>query len=211
MKKKIFALLPVVVLMLTACHQTTGDNGGGVPYPMPSAEEEAMAWLYATLMSDAGHAMTGEQLAQLKKDRSINDVSLPVNDADVLPRMGMYKNDPTGGTIVFKPYTNEKDTINPICQADFRVPFHSWEEKVYLPDDSCYTECIQNRGKGIMAIYRIVHQGGPNGGRHRCYAKHPDGYPEYWGVLLYVYPGADSLLFTCGYEKSKRVYHFVKE
>lgn len=178
--------------------------------PEPNAEERAVEWLGNIVNSPEGHTMTAGQLATLSEEKSIRSVALPVNDEDVLPRMGIYRNEATGGTIQFRPYTNEKDTVNPVCQADLRIVIHSYYDASCLPD-SAETECIQNRGKGILAAYRIVHDGGPNGGRHRCYDKHPDGYPEYWGTLMYVYPDADSLMVTWGYEASKRIYHFVNE
>ena len=226
--KKHFSMLATCLVMgmgLIACHsgtsQLTGHNNTVIDAPLP--EEEAMFWLWDVLMSPEGSALTAEQLAQLKwtdktfgvmeplnDDDTIRNINLPVNSEDVLPRMGKYENEETGATIVFKPYTNKKDTINPVCQADLRIAWHSWDEQCYLPEDTCETRCIQNRGRGILAIYHIVHDFGHRNGSHDCYEDHPDGYPEYWGALLYVYPDADSLIFTCGYEESKRVYRFVK-
>ena len=212
MRKSIYLFIALMSLgtTLAACRHSVGDIN--IP-PEPPPEEKATCWLYDVLMSDSGYAMTAEKLAQLKEEEDyerIGDLALPLNKEDVLPRMGTYKNDKTGGTIVFKPYKNDKDTLNPVCMGEFRVPWHSWEDSCYLPADTCERGSIENRGKGILAIYRIVHNFGPNGGRHRCYEDHPDGYPEYWGALMYVYPGADSLLFTVGYVESKRVYRFIK-
>ncbi len=214
MMKRIFCImLTSVAVLLMACGFRTGatDSTSEDTYPMPGAEDMAVEWLGKILNSGEGHMLSADSLAVLHEDKSIRSVALPLNAEDVLPHMGTYRHDATGGTIRFHPYNNEKDTVNPVCKAYFRVAMHYWEDSVYLPEDSSYTECIQNRGKGILAVYRIVHGGGPNGGKHRCYSKHPDGYPEYWGTLMYVYPGADSLMMTWGYEKSKRTYHFVSE
>lgn len=224
--KKCFYLLAtctVLGMLLIACHSGSGKMTTDTVYPEPSPEEQALSWLADVLMSKEGSSMTAERLAQLKgtdtipgvmgpehDEDSIRNINLPVNSEDVLPRMGKYENKETGATIVFKPYTNEKDTLNPVCQADLRLAWHSWDAQCYLPKDTCETRCIQNRGRGILAIYHIVHDFGPRDGRHDCYEDHPDGYPEYWGALIYVYPGADSLIFTCGYEESKRIYRFVK-
>lgn len=228
-KQYILVAMMALALVLTACKNSTSQQQNseqetaGTEYPEPSPEEQASAWLCDVLMSKEGSAITAERLAQLKgtdkipgmteyqnDEDSIRNINLPLNSEDVLPRMGKYENEETGATIVFKPYTNKKDTINPICQADFRIAWHSWDKQCCLPEDTCETRCIQNRGRGILAIYHIVHDFGPRNGSHSCYENHPDGYPEYWGALLYVYPGADSLIFTCGYEESKRVYRFVK-
>ena len=230
--KKHFSMLATCMVMgmaLIACHsgtsQLTGNNAANdnTAIDAPSPEEDALSWLCDVLMSKEGSALTAEQLARLKgtdkiagvmeplnDEDSIRSINLPVNNEDVLPRMGKYENKETGATIVFKPYVNEKDTINPVCQADLRIAWHSWDNRCYLSEDTCETRCIQNRGRGILAIYHIVHDFGPRNGSHTCYEDHPDGYPEYWGALIYVYPGADSLIFTCGYEESKRVYRFVK-
>lgn len=215
MMKKQYALVAMMALalVLTACknspaqQQVSEQEIPGTEYPEPAPEEQASAWLCDVLMSQEGCAITAERLAQLKGTGVIN---LPVNSDDVMPRMGKYENAETGATIVFKPYTNEKDTIKPICQADLRLAYHSWDTACHLPEGTCETRCIQNRGRGILAIYHIVHDYGPRNGSHRCYEDHPDGYPEYMGALLYVYPGADSLMYTCGYEASKRIYRYVK-
>ena len=90
-----------------------------------------------------------------------------------------------------------------------RTVTHVWEDSTCVPAKAD-TVSVQNRGAGILTLYRIVHWGGPNGGRHRCYDKHPNGYPEYWGALISVYPGADSLVLTWGCEQSKRTYHYQK-
>lgn len=169
-----------------------------------------MIWLSGTLNSPEGHALTADSLATLSEDRSIRSIALPVSATDVLPHMGTYRHVATGGTLTFRPYANEKDTINPVCKVDLRVVIHSYYDTTCLPD-TAETACVQNRGKGILAFYHIVHGGGPNGGRHRCYDKHPDGYPQYWGALVAVHPGADSLTISWGYEESKRTYHFLKD
>lgn len=189
---------------------TNGDYPGG--YPRPTPEEDASDWLKQQLMSDKGRAMTGQQLATLK-DEHPRSVALPVSADEVLPRMGTYTDPNTGGTITFMPYKKPfeelKDTLNPVALVAMRTVTHEWESSASVPDKAD-TVSVQNRGAGILSLYRIVHSNGPNGGKHRCYDKHPDGYPEYWGTLMSVYPGADSLVMTVGYEKSKRTYYYQK-
>lgn len=189
---------------------TNGDFPGG--YPWPSPKEEAPVWLKQQLMSDKGRAMTGRQLATLK-DNYPRSVALPVSDEEVLPRMGTYTDPMTGGTITFLPYKKPhealKDTLNPVALVAMRTVTHEWEDSACVPAKAD-TVSVQNRGVGILSLYRIVHSHGLDGGKHRCYDKHPDGYPEYWGALMSVYPGADSLVMTVGYEESKRTYHYQK-
>lgn len=190
---------------------TDAPAGTTDDYPWPSPEEDAPVWLKQQLMSDEGRAMTGQQLAALK-DTYPRSVALPVSEADVLPRMGTYTDPATGGTITFMPYKSPqeglKDTINPIALVAMRTVTHEWEDSKCVPAEAD-TVSVQNRGGGILSLYRIVHGHGPDGGKHRCYDKHPNGYPEYWGTLISVYPGADSLVMTVGYEGSKRVYKFI--
>lgn len=186
---------------LTACFGG-GNGGNSTDYPMPSAEVECVNRIYDILMSDEGRAMSGQQIAALKMDKSIFSVGLPVSDTDALPRMGgTYINEETGGTIVFSPTDADADTIHPVADVTMRVVMHSWEDASCLPD-SAYTEQVHNRGNGILTLYRIVHRG--------CWCsrhdQHPDGYPEYGAPILYVFPGADSLLVSYGYEKSIRSY-----
>lgn len=208
---KYAAIVALAVIGLMNCGIRASSHAND-DYPWPSPEEEATLWLKEQLMSAKGRAMTGQQLATLKDDYPRN-VALPVSDEDVIPRMGTYIDPATGGTITFMPYSipqkELKDTIHPIALVAMRTVTHEWESSSCLPAKAD-TVSVQNRGVGILSLYRIVHSHGLDGGKHRCYDKHPDGYPEYWGTLMAVYPGADSLVMTVGYEGSKRTYHYQK-
>lgn len=116
-----FAAL-LLACILTACGLSGGKHVTN-DYPEPSAEQSAMMWLGDILMSDSGRVMSGLQLARLSEDHSIRMVNLPVCDKDVLPHMGTYRHDATGGTIVFRPYTNEKDTVRPIVRPTSAWPY----------------------------------------------------------------------------------------
>lgn len=215
MKLLVMAMMAVAMGMV-GCSSKPADNSGTVDgdgYPMPNMQQACMNRLNHILMSDEGRAMTGKQLAELtdpEKLRNMFQIALPVCDDDQLPCMGTYLNEETGGTIVFSPITVEDplDTIHAVCNAAYRIVYFDYEDSTCLLE-AYDTVLVHNRGNGIMSFYRYVHRGGPNGGKHRCYDKHPDGYPEYGSLLLSVYPGGDSLVYTCGYEKSKRVYRFV--
>ena len=204
--KLLYAVCIATVAALTACFG--GGNGGqNTDYPMPTPEEECVNRLYDILMSDEGRAMKGPEIAALKEEKGIFCVGLPVNETDALPHIGgTYGNEETGGTIVFSPADAEADTIHPVADATLQVVVHSWENASCLPDSS-YTIQVHNRGNGILTPYRIVHRG--------CWCrnhdKHPDGYPEYGAPVIYVFPGADSLLVSYGYEKSIRSYIWTPE
>lgn len=193
-----------------------GEEGGGMEsYPMPSPREECARHLNDVLHSSAGWWMTPEELASLsggERDiKGLFDVGLPVNDTDVLPRLGVYRNPESGGFIKFREFTEkdelEPDTIHPVCAAEICMVFFDWESKASLPDstDAFYHNYrVQNRGKGIFTLYHMCH-------RH-CFCSHhddhPDGFPEWLGAVFYVYPGADSIKVSVGYRKSHRMYYY---
>lgn len=204
-----------MTLGLMACGSKSAGNSGEGDYPEPSRQQACMNRLYDVLMSPEGRAMTGAQLAvyaDTTRLRNVFKIALPVGEDDQLPRMGTYRNDETGGTIIFRQLTEEDplDTIHAVCQAAVRIVHFEYEDSTSLPQTGD-TLLVQDRGRGILTGFRYVHRGGPNGGKHRCYDQHPDGYPEYASWVLAVYPGADSLLYTCGYEASKRTYRYVGE
>ncbi len=195
----------LVISLFTACNGNSGhDTIIEVP-PEPTDEDTALWWLSQILNSDEGHAMSAGQLATLHEENTNRSVAFTVNKSDVLPRMGVYRHEATDGTIVFKPYSNDKDTVMPVCQADFRIAVYDYETTAH---DSASTMCIQNRGKGILAIYHNIVNHRRHDGQHDDESR-ADVKPEYMGALMYVYPGADSLIITWGYEASKRVYHYV--
>ncbi len=198
----------VAIMMMGSCGSNPAGNGVvDDNYPMPTMQEECVNHLHDVLMSPEGRAMTGVQLAVLNDTgrlRNVFSIDLPVCKADQLPCMGLYREVGEGSTFEFLPLTTEDplDTIHAVCQA---VTTFGNEDST--PD----TLLVHNRGNGILTLFRYVHRGGPNGGKHRCYDKHPDGYPEYSTVVLSVFQGADSLIISNGYEESKRVYRYEGE
>ena len=197
----------VAVMVFGACGSHPSGHGGDDDNPMPTMQEECVNHLYDVLMSPEGRAMTGVQLAVLSDTgrlRNVFRIDLPVCEANQLPRMGIYRNVGDSATFEFLPLAVDDplDTIHAVCQA---VTTFGYDDST--PD----TLLVHNRGNGILTLFRYVHRGGPNGGKHRCYDKHPDGYPEYSSVVLSVFQDADSLIISSGYEKSKCVYRHEGE
>ena len=201
---RLFAIsMMAVTLGLVACGSKPATNGGD-DYPMPGMPERCMNHLYDVLMSPEGRTMKGTQLAVLRDTgdlRNVFRIDLPTSSDDQLPRMGIYREAGEGATFEFLPLAAEDplDTIHAVCQA---VATFGYEGST--PD----TLLVHNRGNGILTLFRYVHRGGPNGGKHRCYDKHPDGYPEFSTVVLSVFQGGDSLIISSGYEDSKCVYRY---
>ena len=203
MKTRLFATaIMAVIFGLAACDKPAANRGDD--YPMPGMQEECMNHLYRILMSPEGRAMKGTQLAVLRdtgKLRNVFGIDLPTCGDNQLPRMGTYRDAAKGAAYEFLPLAavDPLDTIHAVCRA-----VANFGNEGATPD----TLLVHNRGNGILTLFRYVHRGGPYGGKHRCYDKHPDGYPEYSTVVLSVYPGGDSLIISSGYEESKCVYRY---
>lgn len=206
-------LMPMTILILVACNGNSpgGKNTPDTVYPIPSPEEEAVMSLSDTLHTRVGLTLTGAQLAVMTY--GVDDypdtfgVNLPVTDLDERPAEGVvYTNAESGGTIVFHygPGLDDEsiDSVGAIGTVNLRTVIHSWESADCLPD-SANKRSVQARGNSIYTPYHTVH--------HRSYKINDVTYParwspEYYGCLIYVYPGADSLVVTFGYEESKRIY-----
>lgn len=201
---RLFAMvIMAVILGLVACGSKNVANGED-DYPMRgSTEENCMRHLYHVLMSPEGYVMKGAQLAVLRDTgelRNVFRIDLPVCSDDQLPRMGTYREAGKGASFEFLPLEEDPlDTIHAVCQAIVDFGYEGG-----TPDSML----VHNRGNGILTLFRYVHRGGPYGGKHRCYDKHPDGYPEYSAIVLSVYQGGDSLIISSGYKDSKCVYRY---
>ncbi len=221
-------------LLLAACGSHRGDNGsdgigivGSDGIHAPSPEEECVSLLFDILMSDSGHAMSGRQIAGLDDGaletewaacvlspgamKGLFCVNLPTNASDNLPRMGVYKDAVSNGTITFskadaaleqQSMASTEDPIRPACQADIRIVYYDWESPECLPEKS-ERMLVEQRGQGILTLYHTVARRGDRD--ERIY------FPEYRNIVIYVYPDADSLLTTCGYEATKRIYRYEKD
>ena len=60
---------------------------------------------------------------------------------------------------------------------------------------------VEQRGNGIVTLYHTVSYKGDEEGE-RVY------FPEYRNIIVYVYPDGDSLMTSCGYEETKRIYRY---
>ncbi|MBR4365919.1 MAG: hypothetical protein IKP43_03960 [Bacteroidaceae bacterium] len=211
-KQKIMSALlslPMTAVILAACHG--GNNGGNInhDYPLPGPEESAVMKLCDTLMSQEGQTLTGAQLAVMRYGVDFHPdtfgIDLPVTDIDERPEEGaVYTNEGSGGTLIFHYDTTfddeVTDSIGPIGTVDMRTVVHSWSSSESLPD-SAETNRLRARGNSIYTPYRWVHTG-----RRKSNNYTPRWFGEYHGGIIYVYPGADSLILTYGYEESKRIY-----
>lgn len=228
--KRICILLTVACMSLMTFIGCAGkrapiaDGGGEADIDAPSPEEQCVQLVCEHLMSTSGHAMTGRQLAALgdsflvaNRERlmgrySVDEmmglfsINLPTNETDNVPRMGVYLDSLSGGTITFSPADSllAKESaestefpIRPICQADIHIIYENYYS---LPKES-ERMLVEQRGNGIVTLYHTVSYKGDEEGE-RVY------FPEYRNIIVYVYPDGDSLMTSCGYEETKRIYRY---
>lgn len=219
--KKIWIVFSMV---LAACSGSRDNGSGGTDIHVPSPEVQCVQLVCEILEGTSGHAMTGRQLAALGDSileanhenwagmysiddmRGLFSVNLPTNETDNVPRMGAYRDSLSGGTITFSPadYQLAKESsestefpIRPICQADIRIVYEPFDN---LPEKT-ERMLVEQRGNGIVTLYHIVFRKGEKEGE-RIY------FPEYRNIIIYVYPDGDSIMTSCGYEKTKRIYRY---
>ena len=207
MNKLNFLAVGCLVFALAACGErnANGENEENV-YPQPFPEEECMNYLGDFLDSEAGSVADGAHIVALKSNNGLNaevdsmfSIGLPVNETNVLPRMGTYRDPLSGGTLVFSETDASQDTIHPVAAAAMRIVYHEWETNESVPQ-KVDKRVVHDRGNGILTFYRMV-----------CHCDdHPDGYPEYCPIVAYVYPDRDSLMTSTGYAESRRIYRFEK-
>ena len=150
------------------------------------------------LNSDVGPTLSAEQL--LDSIESLNQRKegfsshFPVTDENASPKDGgIYVNPKTGSSIQFDLTPADSlygmGTVIIVQKTDGELSFG------HNPFDSVITLNVQSRGKGIYALYYT--------------SLGSDSLPRrIWSrVLLYVYPGADSIMTTRGYADSKHLFY----
>ena len=220
--RNIWLLLTIV---LTACSGNRDNSAGEAEINVPSPEEQCVQLVCEILMGTSGHAMTGKQLAELGDSfldanqekwigeysvdqmRELFSINLPTNETDNVPRMGVYLDSLSGGTITFSPADSQlakasaestEFPIRSICQADLRIVYDIYDS---LPEET-ERMLVEQRGNGIVTLYHTVSREGDEEGE-RIY------FPEYRNIIVYVYPDGDSLMTSCGYEETKRIYRYM--
>jgi len=192
-QSKIFALLAAMVCgtaVLTGC--------------MPSYSN-AQHRLEGLLNSEEGQQMTADELACF--EQSYCKVSLPVTDADTRPVEGAcYYASDTGTTMEFD-FSEAPDTLNTIGTVNVEWRESHWGiAKGDSAEANVMNYFVQSRGKGIYTFYYMDEQTDSVGHVVRDADGHPLMAPCWEGMLIYVYPGADSLMVTRGSRETDHVY-----
>ena len=155
--------------------------------------------LMGLLNSEEGQKMTADELNSLRASKKLGDkmrgavgpdIQLPITDLDVLPRDSvLYTNPSTGSTLLFT-LNDSTDSLN--CVGTVTINQNVFREIVWAASSPVLQ--LQARGKSLYTLF-----------------EYDEEVPEWQGVIIYVYPDADSLLVTHGYEKPERVFRIVKQ
>ncbi|MBR3455144.1 MAG: hypothetical protein IKH26_07470 [Bacteroidaceae bacterium] len=155
--------------------------------------------LISLLNSEEGKKMTADDLNSLRSSKKVGDkmrgavgpdIQLPITDLDVLPRDSvLYTNPLTGSTLWFS-FNGRTDSLNAVGT----VTINQKEFREVVWTASSPVMHLQSRGKSLYTLFEYNEDG-----------------PEWQGVIIYVYPDADSLLVTHGYEKPERVFRIEQQ
>ena len=122
------------------------------------------------------------------------DIHFPLTDTDERPLEDKpYVNPATGSKMIFSMYTDDPDfSIGTVTIEQKTAGEVSFGNGTSAPS---YTKYVQSRGKGVYALYFIPEIS--DSLTRRIWSR----------VLLYVYPGGDSIMTTRGYAASQHVFH----
>ena len=149
------------------------------------------------LNAEGGPVLTIDQLMDSISELNRHDdfsVLFPLTDVDQRPLEGVYQNPVTGSTLQFHP-AEQRDSILTVGTVDIN---QQTELEVTLTTKPV-TKFVQARGKSVYALYE-VNTSTDSLGTGRQWAS--------WSrVLLFVYPGGDSIMTTRG---SKHLTHIFR-
>lgn len=165
---------------------------------------------------DGSYPMADELKAMFSADNAtIGDklkgatciVDLPLTNSDTMPNDSVGYVDANSGSIMSFHFDAEKDNLpNTLGKVFFEWREHVWSIANGSADNPEYDTCyVESRGKGVYTLYHYEKQYKAD----RLLTDslgNPIMTPERLGMLLFVYPGADSILIQRGSEESKRVY-----
>lgn len=189
-KRKTLLILPLMV---------AGVMGASVSSCMPS-QTNAQNHLMWALNPDDGSYLTADELCTRFSPDSASwgdkiwgrtcIVELPLTDTDTRPKeMVCYVGEGSGSTLTFKFFATADSLPHTIGEV-----YIEWHENLWgmsdstmshIEPDTCF---LETRGQGVYTLFN------------------PENQPQREGMLIFVYPGADSLLIHRGSEKTKRVF-----
>ncbi len=178
------------------------------------SQANAQHELEGLLNSPEGQTMTADELVG-KSHNSAWDkargagmvIDVPLTKADTRPLTGgVYVANDTGSSMSFS-LTDSIDSINTVGHINIVWHEDQWgnprPEKTF--NDTVF---LQSRGKGLYAIYRYKRVYDDMGEVVTDSLGHPLTKRFWEGILLYVYPGADSIYTTRGSELTNHTYYY---
>lgn len=204
MMRGLFVALMVLVTIFVSCGTRPNINGGDTDQPIMDGwtiEYAAEFWLasvlceeHTAIVNGEGQWLTPDSLAHLTKGHV--HVDLPVHEGNPMPRWGVtYRQPQTGGFVTFRDSASLHPTVSgDTLQSIGLVHFHFLDGGFGESADT--TVFVQSRGKGLFTGFLM--------NRVRKYKDDgswqwlPNGNPEWFPMVISVYPDGDSLVVSRG-------------
>ena len=142
--------------------------------------------LETLLNSEDGQKMTADQLAEMTPDFADKlrgagcDIHLPLTDNNTLPKAGqLYVSSLTGSSMVFLQSDSTMTVTIAMREDHWGMPADSLEGTAQY--------VVQSRGKGLYTLYN-------------------NEEARFEGRLVYVFPGADSIIVTRGSQETQQTF-----
>ena len=198
MKKTVFVTMMMAVgaMFMTSCDP-----------PIANAQRG----LEGLLNSEEGQEMTADELADMSRSSGDKirgagvEIHLPITNADTRPLEGVTYMCEDSTSLVFS-FEGAPDTLRTI--GTVHVDWHQnyWgESKATGNKLDVNSYLVQSRGKGIYTFWNYENQY-KNGEPVVDETGDTIKAPRFEGMLIFVYPGADSLLITRGHKDTEHTY-----
>ena len=175
--KIFYQLLELITMLLVVSTILTACHPSYV-----NAQKE----LETLLNSEEGQKMTADQLAEMTpgfadKLRGAGcEIHLPLTDENALPKTGqLYVSSSTGSSIVFHQNGSSVSVTIALRETHWGMPADSLEGTAQY--------VVQSRGKGLYTLYN-------------------NEEARFEGRLVYVFPGADSIIVTRGSQETQQTF-----
>jgi hypothetical protein len=174
-------------------------------------EANAVHVLVGLLNSPEGQDMSADELANISRTSgqkircSGAEVHLPITNTDTRPVNGAdYKAD--DGTTLRFTLGDGPDTLRTIATVDVEWHQNEWGHSFAPEKEPVYMSYnVQSRGKGIYTFWYMQEQYEAG---HPIIDEQGDTLraPFFEGMLVFVYPGADSILISRGHPDTEHTY-----
>ena len=171
----------------------------------------AQRGLEGLLNREEGQKMTADELANISRSTGDKirgagvEIHLPITNVDTRPIEGVTYMCEDSTSLVFS-FEGAPDTLRTIGTVNIEWHQNIWGESRGMGNKSnVNTYYVQSRGKGIYTFWYMDQQF-ENG--HPVLDENGDTIkaPHFEGMLIFVYPKADSLLITRGHKDTEHTY-----